>query len=85
MDIMESSAFDSFGKKVGGKKRFLVQKESLGFEPLNPKPKISLSLFNCLFCSFIRLIRAHKDVQWKLTPSTRASVNALLASSSTTK
>ena len=26
MDIMESSAFDSFGKKVGGKKRFLVQK-----------------------------------------------------------
>ena len=44
MDIMESSAFDSFGKKVGGKKRFLVQKESLGFEPLNPKPKISLSL-----------------------------------------
>ncbi len=32
MDIMESSAFDSFGKKVGGKKRFLVQKESLGFK-----------------------------------------------------
>ena len=27
MDIMESSAFDSFGKKVGGKKRFLVQKK----------------------------------------------------------
>jgi hypothetical protein len=40
--------------------------------------------FNCLFCSFIRLIREH-DVQWKLTPSTRASINALLASSSTTK
>lgn len=31
MDIMES-AFDSFGKKGGGKKRFLVQKKSLGFE-----------------------------------------------------
>ena len=45
MDIMESSAFDSFGKKVGGKKRFLVQKESLGFKPKTQNPKF-LSLFS---------------------------------------
>ena len=56
-------------------------------------PSLSFSLFLSLFLSLFQLSlmffysshqREH-DVQWKLTPSTRASVNALLASSSTTK
>jgi hypothetical protein len=48
---------------------------------------LSLSLsFTPLFVVllFVSSERAH-DVQWKLTPSTSASIRALLASSSTTK
>ena len=47
----------------------------------------SLSLFHPplrVVLLFVSSERAH-DVQWKLTPSTSASIRALLASSSTTK
>ena len=88
MDIMEKEVF------VGAKKRekrttLLCEKETrLQLESLISQNDFSLFLSLSLFlsslflslCYCIRLNREH-DVQWKLTPSTRASIHALLASS----
>ena len=99
MDIMEKEVF-VWCKKREKRTTLLCEKEtrlqqskvhvktiSLSFSLFLSSLFLSLSLsFTPLFVVllFVSSERAH-DVQWKLTPSTSASIRALLASSSTTK
>jgi hypothetical protein len=88
---MEKEVFGGAKREKRGR-RFFVKKRhvcsSQKFKSKRSERFLSLSLFlSSLFlslCYCIRLNREH-DVQWKLTPSTSASIRALLASSSTTK
>ena len=82
---------------VGAKKRekrttLLCEKETRlqleSFQSKRSERFLSLSLITFSLSLSVLLYSSHQrehDVQWKLTPSTSASIHALLASSSTTK